>query len=511
MEAMIQPTMTVFKGYTHAAISLLQSTPCAAEVSRYIRQALVEKEYIPEHNEFINGRWRKVWGHWQDKYRYYRYDQKAQKLYVPIAFADDICEIARQNGVEPVVRPINPYPLRKMNVTMNPKFQDRPKQVEPIQKCSNAGPGMMGIELQTGVGKTYCAVKIAVNLGYPTIIIVPGLVDQWIKDIDEYTSARKKNEIYKIEGFQTLALLAQNPQYKPDFFVASTRTMQLFSKGKEGYDVLPWNYKGFLAVYGIGTKIIDECHKQFNATTLMDLKSNVPHNLYLSATFDQTSRSAREIFQKIFPKEIRVGNEVYDRYVTVYFYYFSGQVAEKKCSRAKGYIHALYEVDLMRTNTKFNYHVDSMILPMINQYYINRYQPGHKCLIFCSTIAFADKLVTKLRTTYPDLRVNAYTGDANRNTLENSDIAVATVGKASTGLDWKGLRCCINTVSVKSSVLTSQMLGRLRKINGETLIYVDMCDTNLQAQMRHAENRRCDLERMAASMQTYNGLNDLSI
>lgn len=503
--------VTIFRGHTFAALTLLRSSPLAHLVGRFLNDTLIEMEYIPEHRECINGRWVKVWPKRVPKYKYFLYEEKSQKMRIPVAFCNQLIQWIRSAGYNVVEKPVNDYPLRKISTTMRPGFTDRPKQVEPIRKCSDPTPGMRGIELQTGGGKTYCAVKIAINLGYATVIIVPGLVEQWINDIVEYTSAKKGEEIYKIEGFQSLALLAQNPQYKPEFFVASTRTMQLFAKGQEEYGLLPWKYGDFFSAYGIGTKIVDECHKQFNANTLMDMRSNVPYDLYLSATFDQTTNAAREIFQRIFPKEIRCGNEVYDRYVTVHFYNFYGQVAERKCSRAKGYIHALYEVDLMRSNNKFNSHVEGLILPLINQYYINRYQPGHKCLVFCSTIKFVDRLVERLKQEYPHLRINAYTAGTGRSTLDQSDLVVSTIGKASTGLDWKGLRCCLNTVSVKSSVLTSQMLGRLRKINGEQLIYVDICDCNLQAQLRHSESRRRDLERMAAKMYVYNGLNDLSV
>lgn len=510
MSGLKPSTVTVFHGHTHAAISLMQSCPEATEIGNVVRKYLVENEYVPEHNECIGGRWRKVWAHWKPKYKYYRYDHRAQKLYVPIAYARFIIATARQLGMNVEEKVINDYPLRKMSIKMNPKFHDKPEQVEPISKLSDSSTtGMKGLNLQTGKGKTYCAVKSAVNLGYATVIIVPGLVEQWIDDIVEYTTAKKGFHVHKIEGFKSLAVLAENPNYKPDIFVASTRTMQMFCNNTDGYDVLPWNYKQFFAVYGIGTKIVDECHKQFNANTVMDLKSNVPYNIYLSATFNQTSSQARNIFNKIFPESMRIGGEVYDKYVTVYFYHFYGQVQDKRCNRSKGYMHSLYETDLLRSNNKFNSHVSELFIPLINQYYINRYQKGHKCLVFCSTIEFVNRLTERLRAEYPQLRISSYTAGSSRSVLNDSDLVVSTIGKSSTGLDWKGLRFCLNTVSVRSPVLTSQMLGRLRKINGEQLIYADICDDNVKAQVRHAVDRKQDLERMAAKFQVFNGMNDI--
>ena len=511
MEAMIQPTMTVFKGYTHAAISLLQSTPCAAEVSRYIRQALVEKEYIPEHNEFINGRWRKVWGHWQDKYRYYRYDQKAQKLYVPIAFADDICEIARNFGVEPVIKQINDYEWRKVDVKMNPKFQDQEHQVELIKKCSDPTPGMRGLAMQTGKGKSYSAIKAWSNLGYAGIVIVNGLMDQWIESVRKFTNC-DHDYIYKLQEFSSLALLAQNPQYKPNIFIASLKTLQLFSQNKEGYDVLPWNFSEFFKFYGIGVKIIDEVHQSFHATTMMDLKTNVPYSMYASATFTQSSRQARDIFNKIYPVSIRYGLDAYDKYVEVYVYAYSGTVLAKRCVRGnRGYQHTKYEKELMISESKLNYHLNDLVYPIINQHFINRYKPGYKALIFCASIDFVEALATKLSRTYPNMKVVTYIGGDNMSVLKNADIIVSTRGKSSTGLDLPGLIMALNLVSTVSEVSIMQSVGRLRKRDDIKLHYVDVYDTNIDRQVEHAEVRKALLRSMCSKYYEYNGMCDLSV
>lgn len=493
--------MDFYRGYTHGEFAFLPSSYAASWIGNWLRRNLQEREWNPRFRC------------WQDKPNslYALYDREVCRLHVPIAFAPDIKQIVESCGIKVNDNKLPDYELRKIDVKMLPSFTDRPKQVEPIKKCSDPKPGMRGLNLQTGGGKTYCAVKVAVNLGYATVIIVPGLVEQWIEDIEEYTTAKRNIDIYKIEGFQSLALLAQNPTYKPAFFVASTRTMQMFSNKDEGYDLLPWSYAKFFETYGIGTKIVDECHKQFHANTLMDLQTNVPYDLYLSATFDQTSKFCRKLFNQIFPEEMRYGGETYDKYVTVHFYNFCGPVLEKKCTRARGYMHALYEANIMKKEDRFNSHVDGLIIPLITQYYVNRYQSGHKCLVFCSTIEFVDKLVDKLRLRFPELKINGYTANSERSVLMESDLVVSTIGKASTGLDWKGLRCCINTVSVRSPVLTSQMLGRLRKINGEQLIYVDVCDTSIPAQIRHAEDRQRDLRRMASKFFVYNGLSDPNI
>lgn len=500
-----------FKGYTHAVFNLLQSSSVAASVGRYVRENLVEKEYIPEHMERgKNGGWYKVYGHWQQKYMYARYDMKAQKLFVPIAFCDEICEVIRDWGARVEIKKINDYTFGKISVKMKPEFHDQEHQIKLIAKCSDPIPGMKGLAMQTGKGKTYSAIKSWVNLGYRGLVIVNGLADQWIKSILEFTDV-DRGKVYKLQEFQSLALLAQNPEYRPDIFVASLRTLQLFCEGDKDYDLLPWNYTEFLRFYGIGVKIVDECHQSFHATTLMDLKSNVPYNMYCSATFMQTSKQARKIFDRIYPHSIQFGIDAYDKYVQVHWYNFYGTVDEKKCVKSRGYNHNKYEKELMVSENKFNNHLNEMILPMINQYFVNRYKKGYRALVFCSGLDFVDCLTNKLKKLYPQFKIVSYVGGNELSDLDEADIVVSTIGKSSTGLDLKGLILAINTVSIQTPLLTSQMFGRLRKRDDIELIYVDRCDMNVQAHIRHAEERKALLKRMCSKFFEYDGVQDLSV
>ena len=503
-------TITVFRGYTHAAITLLRSSPAAHLVGRYLKQNLIENEYIPDHNEFRNGRWTRVYGHWEPKYQYYFYDEKAQKIHVPIAFCDELIAYIRGSGYRVEEKKMNDYPLRKVDVHIRPEFSDLPHQVELIKKCSEPVPGMKGLAMQTGKGKSYSAIKSWCNLGYASIVIVGKIIDQWIESIREFTDC-DPDYIYKLQEFDSLALLAQNPQYKPNIFVASLRTMQIFCEGKEGYDVLPWNFTQFFSTYGIGVKVIDECHQSFHATTIMDMKCNVPYSLYCSATFSQSSRAARDIFKRIFPREIQYGLNAYDKYTTVVRLNYSGEVLEKKCIKSRGYMHTKYEKEIMVSERKLNTHVNEIFAPLIDQYFVNKYKPGYKALLFCSGIDFVEAVVCKLKKIYPQFKIISYLGGDSMSVLKDADIVVSTTGKSGTGLDLKGLILAINSVSSSAEVMCKQMIGRLRKRDDVELVYCDLVDTNIAACVRHGDERRELLKSMCSKYFEYNGMHDISL
>lgn len=479
----------VYRGYTHGELIIPPTCPVGFIAGDLVRKLLSERGYDPRTKR------------WFIQKQYMLYDTRTSSLKVPIAFFDDFVNALReQTTVEIEEHKLNDYPLRKINVHMNKQFKDREWQVDIIKKCSEKTPGMKGLALQTGKGKTYSATKSMINLGYAGIVIVEGLVNQWIESIREQTDVGDR--IYKIEGFKSVADLMLS-DYKPDIIVASLGTMRLFCKGDSGYQDLPMDLDGLFRHLGIGTKIFDEVHKAFHAQNQIDLRVNVPYNLYSSATFTQTNSDARRIFDRVYPVAIRYGINNYDKYVTTYTFGYRGEVMERHVCRMRGYSHARYEGQLLVKQAKFNKYVDECLIPKIDAYFVNRYKPGRKMLIFACTRQFVEALVTRLQSHYEDKVVNEYVEGSSDDVLTESDIIISTLQKASTGLDVKGLITALNTISMMAPILPQQMLGRLRKIEGEELIYLDQFDMNLESHRRHATARFALLQRMSKKFQQF--------
>jgi len=491
-------TVQICTGYTHADMGITPGTYVSSIVGDFIRGNLTEYSVL-----FNKKTFRKeytVLG------KYASFDQSNCILHVPSNFVPQIRDLLVQRGVNVSEFRMGDYPLRKIDLKVLPEYTDQAHQVELIKKCSEPTPGMKGLAMQTGKGKTYAAIRSICNLGYAAVVIAPGLADQWIDSFEKFTGER--DEVYKIQEFKSLQMLMSS-DWKPKVFVCSIQTMQAYAKGKDNYKLLPYNFKKFFEHYGIGIKVVDECHLNFHATVKMDLMTNVPYNLYCSATFGQTNKYAARIFDVIYPKSIRYGEDNYDRYVTVHFFNYSGEVQENKCIRQRGYSHMRYEADLIKKPGKFDRHFDELFDPIIRMFYVNSRQPGDKMLIFGSTVMFLEKVAKRIRERWPDMKVVEYIGDATRDMLEDADIIVATVGKAGTGLDIKGLTVVYSTVSIRTSILSSQMLGRLRKINGRDLVYIDRCDANLASHRRHADERKANLKAMASKFYEYSHMHDV--
>jgi len=489
----------IVRGFTHADMGVMPGTYVSSLVGDYIRYNLTEYSVLFNKRTFRNEY--TVLG------KYATYDMSRGILHIPARFVPRIADYLRSRQINVTEMPMREYTPRHIDLSVLPDFTDQPHQVKLIEKCSSLEKGVKGLAAQTGKGKTYCAIRSICNLGYAAVVIAPGLADQWIESFEKFTGER--DSVYKIQEFKSLAMLMSS-DWMPKVFVCSIQTMQAYCKGKDNYKELPYSFAEFFEHYGIGVKVVDECHLNFHATVKMDLLTNVPYNLYCSATFGQTNKYAARIFDVIYPKEIRYGIDEYDKYVTVHFFNYSGEVQENRCMRQRGYSHMRYEADLCKKPTKFERHFLDMFVPIINVFYMNVRQPGDKMLIFGSTVLFLTKIAERIRQEYPALKVVEYVGDATRDMLDDADIIVATVGKAGTGLDIKGLTTVYSTVSIRTSILSSQMLGRLRKISGKDLTYIDRCDVNLRSHLRHAEERKANLKGMAKKFYEYASMHDVN-
>lgn len=489
-------TINMSLGHTHAEVNVIPGTPIANVIGDFIRDQLTEYQVM-----FNKRTFRKeytIMG------KFASFDHTNGVLHIPIGYAESVKKLLEQQGCFVNQLRLRDYPLRKIELSVKPEFTDRPHQVELIKKCSETTFGIKGLAMQTGKGKTYAAIRSICNLGYAAVVIAPGLADQWIQSFEDFTGER--DEVYKIQEYKSLEML-MGSNWMPKIFVCSIQTMQAYCKGKENYKALPYTYKQFFEHYGIGVKVVDECHLNFHATVRMDLKTNVPYNLYCSATFGQTNKYAAKIFDIVYPPAIRYGADKYDKYVSIHFYHFSGMVPEGRCMRQRGYSHMRYEADLLKHRTKLDDHFRTTWVPIINMHYVNeRRNPGEKCLIFCSLVEYISEMAEKVRNKYPAYKVVEYTGDATRDQLDDADIIIATTGKAATGLDIKNLIMVYNTVSMRTSILTAQSLGRLRKIDGRELIYVDRCDNNVGAHRRHAVDRKMILRGMAKNFYEYSNM-----
>lgn len=334
-------------------------------------------------------------------------------------------------------------------------------------------------------GKTYCSNKSGVILNKPYLIITSGMVEDWENEVRKQTTLTD-DEIYVIRGSESIFDIMKN-NLKPKCVIASLETMRNFAQCKKEYENFPYSFQEVMEQMNIGTKIVDECHKNFHATVSIDLVCNIEVNIYLSATFMRTNTSTNRIFNIVYPDDMKYGEQHKKKYIDVKMFGYSSTIPEKFYTIGS-YSHFRYEKLLLKTDKSYDWFFGYLMRKVIEERYIRIKKPGQKLLIIMSTVSIIKKSVEKLQSIYPNLKVSSFCMGDPRSNLD-SDIIVSTLGSAGTGRDIKDLVSCIDTVSYAAENQVLQTMGRLREIVGCQVYFSVLYNRNSESHKRHKQKR----------------------
>lgn len=477
-----------------------KSTPSGdlngVNISYFIKGTCQEREFDPRINK------------WVMTAKYTSYDNKEGYAYAPrymlnnlIRYIEDNCD---NKVTQKIIEPIQPV---KVDLPIKAGVELREVQVPVVKFLIDESVGFKPLALFTGAGKTMASIYSICKLGYPALISLGLLIDQWFKSILQFTDI-SRDDIYVVKGFDTLASLWKGIEngFRPKILLFSMRTLDLYAVKCEGaYAELP-PYNELIKVLGIGVKVVDECHLNFNTNVLIDLKSNIKMNIYLSATYQRSSYQGRKIFDMVFPSELKFGEQFVKKYTTVYTCAYRLSINPRDLGRFrsfKGYNHAKYENYLVHHKTVLEYFVDLVIKTCLYKYFDEVKKEGQHCLILVQTQQFACALAEYLTEQRADTVSVFFAGSRDAYGKEenlDADIIVSTIKSCGVGRDIKNLKTCINTVSFSSPPQCTQVLGRLRELPNEETIFVDIYNTEIQQHVRHMYNRTAIYDVRAAKV-----------
>lgn len=371
------------------------------------------------------------------------------------------------------------YPA-KISMKIGDEWKDRDYQIPIIEYLTDPNPPIAKfLPLQTGRGKSYCAMRAIQELGLRTLIIIrPMYVDKWVEDITR-TYILDPEDIMVVKGSaQLMALLtmAKDEVLDSKIIIISNKTIQnwikLYEQHKEesldlGYDCLP---EQLCETLGIGIRIIDEVHLDFHLNFKISLYTHVPHSFSLSATLLSDDDYIRNMQQIAYPALTRYVAPALTKYIRVscliYMRQYPKQIRTSEYG-SKTYSHNAYEKSLIK-------HIDAltnyfkMIKVVIDNTYMREYKRPQKLLIFCASINLCTRLVDWLKRYYSELDVRRYVEEDEFQNLMQADITVSTILSAGAAVDIPDLTTVIMTTAISSSQANIQALGRLRELKDGT-------------------------------------------
>ncbi|MFA7143273.1 MAG: DEAD/DEAH box helicase family protein [Candidatus Dojkabacteria bacterium] len=359
-----------------------------------------------------------------------------------------------------------------------------------LEVSTNKGSRSLMLNLRTGTGKTFLAIRYASFLNHKVLIVTDkiDLLKQWSKEFQNFTEIENK-EIKTLKGVSGLTDVIETPEKYQNVKVFLT-TSQTLSAAILNYD---FNIlKEFQAKMGIGLKIIDEAHKEIKSIFTIDAYNNIPYNLYLTATPARSDRGSDKLLHYILPFKDSFGLELetkaYHKVLLVDYKTYPTKEIINTIEQSKyGFNVVKYSSYIGEEGWKcFSY----MLEELLTQLYSKKFR---KTFIIFKTLDILEKTSELIKQIFDDkYSVGKFTGKVAKNDraeqLDN-DIVLCTEKIFQTGIDVPDLQILINTFPMSSKVLTEQIIGRLRG-NQLNSLYVDITDSSFNKTINQLNHRK---------------------
>ena len=388
---------------------------------------------------------------------------------------------------------LNPY--IRMKKRIKPKDHQKPY----IDFLIDSNNSMKLLDSYPGSGKTFSTTYAIVQLKKKALIIMPlSLLQQWYDRLREYTTIRQQ-DIYPIVGSKALYELNyriyNNEPITESIFLCSITTLHNYIKNNNPEYL---SLDQLFAYLKCGIKVHDEVHLNFHQNVLIDLHANIPVNFYLTATPGRSVYKSDRIFKLIYPNYIQLHTLEHDNSVKVYSAYYNFHwhypLPEKYfIIKDVGYSQNRYEKYILRRPGLVN-QLDDILLSCIQRFYFNGDTPKGRMLIFANTGRMIKHIVQSLQQAEElkqyDLKISQFMSNDPKSILSTSDIIVTTIGSSGVGKDISNISCILCFISIRSSILTKQIIGRIRESDIETTNFVFLVNEELRSHRKHDKIRQ---------------------
>lgn len=322
----------------------------------------------------------------------------------------------------------------------------------------------------TGSGKTYVASAVAAYTLIRSIMIssTKGIINQWVERLQEYTDISRK-DMCIIEGSGSIFRLLVSDPAKYKIYLVTHSSLQSYGS------TYGWDKVTELFVHlGIGLKIYDEYHLNFDNMVMIDGYTNTYKTLYLSATPARSSEGENTIYQYCFKNipAIDLFNPEKDPHTEYLGLLYSSEPSAEQVSECRNQ----YGLD---RNKYSNYVLDKDNFHLMLHYVIHRVKSIRgKALLYIGTNNAIVFIKDWISFNYPELKtkIGIYTSITTQNKEAQLDkkIILSTTKSCGAAMDIYDLKLTIILDEpFKSEVTARQVLGRTRDADTTCIEVVD--------------------------------------
>ena len=357
------------------------------------------------------------------------------------------------------------------------------------------------LALDVGMGKTYCTTYHIADSRKATLIVSYNLAYQWEDRMQEYSDLVSGNEnggLVNIVGTQYFEnCVSGKIKPKAGVYLTTIGTLHSYQRlhGKG-------SLQDIVNALGIGIKVFDEAHNRYLLFNSIDLNMQTDETIYLSATPGRSVKTEDRMFTKIYKNVPAYGSytaQYNDFYVIKYITFDSHSNVEDRASFKTP--RGLSSLKYMRY--MFDKWGESLLkLVMLYSEPILSKNPKGKLLIVTDWVRDIEWTKEWLNKHYPQYSVGTYCQLVKNKELKEKEldnrIIIGTIGSMQNGKDIADLQIIFPLTTFSSSIVTRQLLGRLRPLKDENVYYFDIADLSVSSIMQQRRERDSVLRARAA-------------
>lgn len=354
------------------------------------------------------------------------------------------------------------------------------------------------LNTQPGSGKTIMVLKhIAETRVKALIVMEKKMIKHWVEKI-KFTMGIEDDEVMVVSGASSLAKIISKKTDVSDvkIFIATHGILSnLIDDRASKYDDLLTRMK-------VGMWVVDEAHKKTKTLFALVSRTDIKHNIFLTATIARADWKEKKILNKILPlarfNEDKA-NVTISKHITFAFAEYTTKPTEDQIetiskSRWKG-----MNVDKWSKWAEDGgwYPYSEKLLELITR---SSVKVDGKIVIIFNRISIIEKFIEELENNEhtKDLKLAKVFGK-HRDDYQDDGVKVIIAMDSifRDGMDVANLQVLINSVPFSSETTSIQTSGRLRNIPGKMIIYIDVIDTAFPQMKTQRTARRRAFKRYA--------------
>lgn len=433
------------------------------------------------------------------------YDKDNKRLYLPRGLDVWYVENLFGESAKILRNEFNPYYIFNECMIDRLPRDDVQKKALRFMLCKGEYTNLetksqFSVNLATGKGKTYLAIATIMYLGIRGIVIAStvGWLEQWRDRALEYTDMSNKG-VYMISGSNNInRLMRMTPKQLSQIkmFLVTHATLRNYAE-EHGWESIG----DLFSKLGIGIKMYDEAHLDFQNLCMIDYFTNVWRTYYLTATPGKSNDDENRIYKLSFKNVPSIdlfdeNTDPHTKYVAIFFNSKPTPSQISNCKNKYGLDRNKY-TDYVVDQNEFH-KLSTVVLDLANNLAPD---PNDKILIYIGTNSAIFRFKEWAEVNYPELKGNIgiYTSvmskEEKENARNNKRIILSTTKSAGAALDIYGLKVTICLAEpYKSEIIAKQSLGRTRDNN---TFYFDIIDTAFDACRRFYYKKLAVFEKYA--------------